>query len=103
MQGCLKRHDVLGLEVDDRNGAFVGKVLDTYPLDGGGEIDLLLVNVGRRFPRRRLVPTEGMKVRDGRVRLGVMRDDVEDAPSAEDHRWADPADVARGYWITAGD
>ncbi len=96
------RHEVVGLEVQDREGAFVGTVQDTYPLDGGGEVQLLLVRPGRRFGRERYVPTDGLRLEDGKVHLPVRRTDVEDCPPADDRRWADPADVARGYWITAG-
>jgi hypothetical protein len=99
----VKRHDVVGRRAVDREGNFVGTVIDTVPLDGGGEVELLMLNVGRRFPRRRFVPFPGTRVEDGTVHLPVLRTDVEDGPSAEDRRWGDPADIARGYWITAGD
>ena len=98
----VRRHEVVGLEVVDREGSFIGTVRDTYPLDGGGEVQLLLVGVGRRFARNRYVPAAGSKVEGGKVRLPVLRVDVEDCPPAEDRRWGDPADIARGYWITAG-
>ncbi len=103
MPKCVRRHEVVGLEVLDRDGEFVGKVRDTYPLDGGGEVELLLVAAGRRFARNRYVPARGLELRDGRAQVPFARVDVEDCPSAEDRRWGDPADVARGYWITAGD
>jgi sporulation protein YlmC with PRC-barrel domain len=99
----IRRHEVVGLEVLDREGEFVGTVRDTYPLDGGGEVQLLLVGVGRRFARNRYVPTQGSSVRDGKLHIPFARNDVEDCPAAEDRRWANPADVARGYWVTAGD
>lgn len=94
---------MIGREVLDRKGEHIGKVLDTLPLDGGGEVELLLVNVGRRFPRRKLVPAEGLRVQDGGLRLAVSRIEIEDCPSAEDRRWGDPADIARGYWLFATD
>ena len=103
MVRCVRRHEVVGLEVLDREGAFVGTVQDTYPLDGGGEVQLLLVGVGRRFARNRYVPAQGIELRDEKVRLPVGRADVEDCPPADDRRWGDPADVARGYWVIAGD
>ena len=99
----VRRHEVVGLEVLDRDDRFIGNVRDTYPLDGGGEVQLLLVAVGRQFARNRYLPTHGLTIEDGKIRLPVTRDDVEDAPSADDRRWADPADVARGYWVLAGD
>ena len=103
MTRWLRRHEVVGLEVHDRKGDFVGTVSDTYPLDGGGEVQLLRVGVGRRFARDRYVPAQGAEVREGKLHLSVSRHEIEDCPSAEDRRWGDPADVARGYWVTAGD
>jgi sporulation protein YlmC with PRC-barrel domain len=102
MMRWVRRHDVTGHEVVDREGAFIGTVADTFPLDGGGEIELLLVNVGRRFPRRRYVPADRISVKDGVVRLPVLRVDVDDCPSAEDRRWGSPRDIARSYWVSAG-
>ena len=87
----------------DREGEFVGTVRDTYPLDGGGEVQLFLLGVGRRFARNSYVPAQGSALRDGKLHLPFTRADVEDCPTAEDRRWGDPADVARGYWVTAGD
>lgn len=103
MRRWLRRHEIVGLDVRDRDGSLVGTVRDTYPLDGGGEVQLLLVGVGRRFARDRYVPAQGIELRDGEVHLPVARVDVEDCPPADDRRWGDPADIARGYWVTAGD
>ena len=103
MLRCVRRHEIVGREVVDREGRFVGTVRDTHPLDGGGEVELLLVAVGRRFAREHYVPAAGLELRDGAVHLPVGRAEIDDAPPAADRRWADPADVARGYWITAGD
>lgn len=95
----VKRHDVVGREVLDRKGEFVGSVRDTIPADGGGEVELLLVDVGRRFARRRYVPLRGTRIAQGCVHLPMLRWEVDDSPCADDRRWADPVDVARGYWI----
>ena len=103
MLRCVRRHDIVGLEAVDRNGEFVGTVRDTYPLDGGGEVQLLMVSVGRRFARNRYLPADGLELRDGRAHLPYSRVDIEDAPLADDRRWGEPADIARGYWVTAGD
>ena len=89
-----------GHDVVDREGTFIGTVADTFPLDGGGEIELLLVNVGRRFPRRRYLPAGDIHVKDGVVRMPMLRAEIEDCPCAEDRRWGDPADLARGYWVS---
>jgi hypothetical protein len=94
---------VVGREAVDREGVFVGTVRDSVPLDGGGEAEMLLLNVGRRFATRRYVPTRGVRVEAGRVHLPVLRGEIEDAPNAEDRRWGDPVGVARGYWVFATD
>jgi hypothetical protein len=87
--------------VVDREGAFVGTVRDSVPLDGGGEIELLMIDVGRRFARRRYVPAGGVRREGENVRLPVLRAEIEDAPCAEDRRWGDPVGIARGYWAFA--
>ena len=99
MLRCIRRYEVIGREAVDANGEYVGKVADTLPADGGGEVELLLVNVGRRFPRPRYLPVTGARVEKDRIHLPMLRTAIDDAPSAEDARWAAPADVARGYWV----
>ena len=103
MLRCVRRHEIVGQEVVDREGRFVGTVRDTHPLDGGGEVDLLLIAVGRRFAREHYVPAAGLELRGGQVHLPVTRAQIQDCPLAEDRRWANPADVARGYWLIAAD
>ena len=98
MAGLVRRHEMLGRDVIDADGRFVGTVRDTHPLDGGGEVRMLLIGVGRRFPRERYVPTAGVRVQDGKVVVPVRRDEIIDCPSAEECRWDDPAEVARAYW-----
>lgn len=102
MLSVLRRTHVVGREVVDRDDVFVGTVIDTVPLDGGGEVELLLVRAGRRFGRPRYVPARGVRVVGERLRLPVSRDDIEDGPCAEDRRWGRPDDIARAYWVSAG-
>jgi hypothetical protein len=97
-------HAGLGrLEVVDAQERHVGVVATTWPLDGGGEAELALLKVGRRLPTHRYVPL-WLAAREGdRLRLEVTLAQIQDAPSADDHRWGDPAHVARAYWRSQDD
>lgn len=99
----LRSRDLRGLEVLGPDGLTIGTVADTWPLDGGGEPELLLLKVGLRFPRMRYLPARRSELRDGRLHVPWTKLELDDAPSAEDRRWGDPADIARAYWIGAGD
>lgn len=96
----LRQGQLLRCTVEDSDGRRVGRVIGASPEDGGGEADLVLVQLAGRFGRRRWVSLEGARWSPQRLRLAVPRDAVEDAPSADDRRWGDPADVARGFWRT---
>lgn len=95
---------IRGREVVACDGAVIGNVADTWPLDGGGEPELILVRLGRRFPQQRYLPLEHARLRpDGRVQVPYEKWLVDDAPCGEDRRWGDPAHVALAYWLTAAD
>ena len=99
----FERIHLLGLEVVDCEGEHVGVTADTWPHDGSGEPEFVLVHVGRHLPRWRWLPAAGAD-RDGdTLRLRWTRDEVEDGPNAEDGRWAEPVDVARAFWVLADD
>jgi len=91
------------MQVVDANGAYVGIAADTWPLDGGGEAELVLVKVGRRFARLRYLPLKRARFDRDVLRLDATLHEIEDAPSAEDCRWGDPANVARAHWLSAYD
>jgi hypothetical protein len=97
----MRRHGWQGTEVLDCAGAFVGRIATTWPLDGGGEPQMVLVRVGRRFARMRYLPLEGARLEDGKLHMPYERWQIDDGPAAEDHRWADPAHLARAYWLSA--
>ena len=104
MRLTLPRHELIGQEIVDVEGVRLGKVMDTYPRDGGGEIDLLLVHVGRTFPRRKWLPLEGVQpIGEAGLSLKWPRAAIEEAPDAEDSRWGSAADLARAYWLLADD
>ena len=96
----LRHGQVLRCTVEDADGKRVGRVIGTAPADGGGEPELVLIQLGGRFGRRRWVTLAGATWSPGRLRLPVVRDAVEDAPCAQDARWGDPPDVARAFWRT---
>jgi hypothetical protein len=99
----LRTGNLRGIEVIDADGRTVGTVADTCPLDGGGEPQLALVRVGSRFSRLRYLPLRAARFEDGRMHLPWKRWQIDDAPSAEDRRWGDPAQIAAAYWVVAGD
>ena len=103
MLKTLRRADLVGITVVDRNGAALGKVRDTFPQDGGGVPDMVLVDVGKFMPRRRWLPVQQSWLVSDELNVPFARWQVEDGPSAEDNRWGDPAAVARAYWFTVDD
>jgi hypothetical protein len=96
--GILRGLDVLGPD-----GVVIGRVGDTWPLDGGGDPELLLIRVGHLFPSLRYLPARGAVIRDGKLHVPWTKLQLDDAPPADDHRWGGPADVARAYWMMADD
>jgi hypothetical protein len=99
----LVERPVRGCAVLDRDGTLVGKVTDTWPEDGGGVPELALVAVGNRFPRSRYVPLADARLAGDFLVVPMTRGEIDEAPSADDRRWGHPADLARSYWLTAGD
>jgi uncharacterized protein YrrD len=98
----LPHWTLVGREVIDVEGRAIGKVTDTHPADGGGEPTLVLVHLGRKFPRRRWLPLEGcLPLGDARLLVRWAGDQIEDAPDAADNRWGSAPDVARAYWLLA--
>ena len=85
------------------SGAPIGVVADTWPMDGGGEPELLLLKVGTRFPSLRYLPARKATLRDDALHVPFSKLQLDDAPSADDRRWGDPAHLAMSYWMTADD
>jgi hypothetical protein len=94
-----KRFSLLGLEIADADGETVGHVVDTYPFDGGGELELVVVRL-RRFGLRRMVPAENLRIVLGRLIAPYTRIQIEDSPdlSAGRHSTDDPY-RAKAYWL----
>jgi hypothetical protein len=99
----MRRHGLAGTEVLDSAGTHVGRIATTWPLDGSGEPELALVRVGRHLPRLRYLPLDTARFEGEKVHVPYLRWQIEDAPSAEDNRYAEPAHVAKAYWMTAVD
>src|ERR671923_1798157 len=92
------RRNLLGLRVQDCHGDEVGQVVDTWPDDGGWEVELVVVRL-RRFGERRMLPVGDMIALGGALWAPWTRTQIEDAPAADGgvHRAEDPY-RAIGYW-----
>jgi hypothetical protein len=92
------RLNLLGLEIADAEGASLGHVVDTYPFDGGGELELIVLRM-RRFGERRMLPIEELRVDQGRLVAPYTRMQVEDSPALSTGRHSeDDPYRAKAYW-----
>ena len=111
----VRRRSVLGRRVTDPQGQPVGTVVDTWPFDGGGEIELAVVRLGR-LGERRMLPIATLHS-DGRgLRTPYACWQVEDSPALQEGRhaveaieramsywmWEEPADSLRALWLRSG-
>ena len=55
----LRMH-LLGIEVADATGTSLGSIVDTYPFDGGGELEMVVLRM-RRFGDRRMLPISELR------------------------------------------
>ena len=95
------RRDYVGHFVVDTEGKEIGMVIDTWPQDGGGEVELMLVKTrlaGGRFAQRRWLPVDGTHRLNQHLFVPLSLHEIEDSPDAEDYRWGRPADIARAHW-----
>lgn len=92
------RLNLLGIEIADAEGRSLGHVVDTYPFDGGGELELVVLRM-RRFGERRMLPIEQLRMEYGRLVAPYSRIQVEDSPalSTGRHTEDDPY-RAKAYW-----
>jgi hypothetical protein len=95
----MRRSVLLGLTVSDHQGGVLGRVIDTWPFDGGGEPELAVVRMGR-LGQRRMVPVSELRLFAGGLRLPFTRWQVEDSPPyGEDrHTMDDDPHCAASYW-----
>ena len=89
---------LLGLDVADVEGRTLGQVVDTYPFDGGGELELVVVRL-RRFGERRMLPASELRTEGGRLVVPFSLHQIEDSPALSTGRHADEDPWrAKTYW-----
>jgi hypothetical protein len=88
----------MGLGVMDCSGEEIGQVVDTWPDDGGWEVELVVVRL-KRFGERRMLPVGDVTVRGNWLLAPFTRVQIEDAPAPVGgvHRADDPY-RAMYYW-----
>ena len=90
--------NLLGLEVADVTGDVLGQVVDTYPFDGGGELQMVVLRL-RRFGERRMLPVGELRRSGGRLVAPFTRVQIEDSPALSTGRHADEDPWrAKTYW-----
>jgi hypothetical protein len=94
----LHKGRLRGLQVRDRDGSVLGRVVDTYPTDGGGDQAFALVRL-RGFGGVHFVPVAASVCHDGELHVPWSRFEIEDAPRMDNGRYlVDQAWAARSYW-----
>jgi len=92
------RLNLLGMKVRDAEGGVLGRVVDTYPFDGGGELELVVMRLWR-FGERRMLPIETLRFEWGELVAPYTRMQVEDSPALSTNRHAeDDPYRAKAYW-----
>ena len=96
--GRVTRRNLLGFRVLDCHGEEIGRVVDTWPDDGGWEVELVVVRM-LRFGERRMLPVDQVAAWAGTMRAPYSRQQIEDAPVVHGgvHRADDPY-RAIAYW-----
>jgi hypothetical protein len=89
----------MGRMVTDVQGERLGRVIDTWPYDGGGEVEMVVLRLSR-LGESRMVPVAWMRDDgDGGLRSAYARWQVEDSPALEDGKHAVAAEErARSHW-----
>ena len=95
----MRRSVLLGHTVRDWRGEVLGRVIDTWPFDGGGEPELAVLRMGRPG-QRRMVPVGELRVVAGQLRVPFERWQVEDSPPYGENRHTvdDDPHYAASYW-----
>ena len=78
----VSRHHLMGLGVLDSSGEEIGHVVDTWPDDGGWEVELVVVRLFR-FGERRMLPVGEVRLMGGWVLAPFTRIQIEDAPTPD--------------------
>src|SRR3954447_25064277 len=74
------RWSVLGQQITDGGGASVGKVVDTFPFDGG-EVEMVVVRLDGAFGGRRMLAVEDLWFDGVGLATQFARWQVEDSPA----------------------
>ena len=93
----LRMH-LLGLDVTDAHGTSLGQVVDTYPFDGGGELEMIVLRL-RRFGERRMLPVSELRLDEGRLVAPFTRRQIEDSPVLDGRRIEDDPWRSKSYWF----
>src|SRR3954470_22577774 len=95
----MRRSVLLGQAVSDWRGEVLGRVIDTWPFDGGGEPELAVLRMGR-LGQRRMVPVDALQLTLAGLRLPYERWQVEDSPPYGENRHTmdDDPHFAASYW-----
>jgi hypothetical protein len=94
----VSRRSLLGLRVEDHDGHELGRVVDTWPADGGWELELVVVRL-KRFGERRMLPVDALVAEGRALRTAYSRVQVEDSPALDRGRWdVDAPYRAKAYW-----
>ena len=89
---------LLGLDVADASGKALGRVVDTYPFDGGGELEMVVLRL-RRFGERRMQPISELRLEDGRLVAPFSRRQIEDSPILDGRRTDEDPWRSKSYWF----
>ena len=92
------RWSLLGHEVIDGTGQPVGKVVDTYPFDGG-EVELVVVRLDGAFGGRRMLAVEDLWSDGFVLRTPFAAWQVEDSPELSNGRHAAEDPVPRAQLL----
>jgi PRC-barrel domain len=94
----VSRRNLLGFRVLDCHGEEIGRVVDTWPDDGGWEVELVVIRL-QRFGERRMLPVDEVFAWGGTLRAPYSRMQIEDAPAVEGGVYAaDDPWRAFAYW-----
>ena len=89
---------LLGLEVTDASGVTLGQVVDTYPFDGGGELEMIVLRL-RRFGERRMLPVSDVRMEFGRLVSSFTRRQIEDSPDLSGRHPDEDPWRSKSYWF----
>jgi PRC-barrel domain len=95
----VSRRSLLGLRVQDCHGEEIGRVVDTWPNDGGFDVRLVVVRLPR-FGERRMLPAGEVYPFGRLLRVSYSRLQVLDAPEVDGGRHgADDPWKSLAYWM----